>query len=313
MKNIFINLYEKRLRAGWRVLITTLLIAGLTFGAYLSGVFDHGPLPLARMEFSFMLMALAVIGLAGRFLDKRRFADFGLQPGRRTWWLELGFGVVLGLLEAAVLILILSLLGWVKISALFETIQNTLPLGLALVVDLLTFASVGIMEELIRAYQMRNLAEGLAGASHQRWRLALWAGAVGASLFSALMHMNQQGPVFWAYVFLNSLIYCLMYLWTGRIAIAIGAHLAWDFFITTVTALGGAASGLNAAVLYDAPLLPAGDAPQGQLMITFIGFGLKILGTLLVITFLKRRNQGQPPRLQQTLSIYQPQDVSMEK
>jgi membrane protease YdiL (CAAX protease family) len=185
------------------------------------------------------------------------------------------------------------------------TPQNNLPFGLAIAIDILTFASVGLMEELTRAYQTRNLAEGLSGPQNHHWVRALLLGAVGASLYSALMHFNQQGMLFWIYVFLNSLIYCLIYFLTKRIAIAIGAHLAWDFFISTIISLGGTSSALNAAVIYAAPLTSAGETSSNMTFTTFIGLGLKVLGLVLVMFYIKL-STGKKPQLKKDISIYTP-------
>ena len=305
MENLFYNHVEKRIRTGWRILIQIALTTGIILGLAYTNIFNSVSLPLARMEISFMLIIVSIIWLMGRFLDKRNFTDFGLHISRSTWWRELLIGIGLGSLEAACLVFILCRLNWVQITTFMGTPQTNLPFGLAVAVDILTFASVGLMEELIRAYQARNLAEGLFGPHNLHWKRALFFGAIGASLFSTLMHINQQGVLFWVYVFLNSMIYCLMFFTTKRIAIAIGAHLAWDFFISTIFSLGGTASVLNAAVVYSAPLTSAGETASNMTLTTFIGLGLKVLGLFLVMFYIKRHT-GQKPQLKKEISQYIP-------
>lgn len=303
MKNLFFNLEENRLRAGWRIFIQIILTAGIIYGLFYSGILDSTSLPLAKLEISFMLIIVILIWLLGRFVDRRNFSDFGLHIKHSTWWRELFLGIGLGLLEAGCLILILHLLKWVQIKPYFGTNLTNLPFGLAIIIDVFTFAAVGLMEELTRAYQARNIAEGLSGPQNQNWERALVFGAIGASLFSALLHLNQQGIIFWVYVFLNSLIYCLMFFLTKRIAIAIGAHLAWDFFISTIISLGGTSSILNAAVFYSAPLTPAGETNTSMVLTSLIGLGIKILGLLLVVFYIKRC-MGQPVQLKKEISAY---------
>jgi hypothetical protein len=301
MKNIFIHPGENRLRAGWRVTFHMVLTVGLVFGLLATGIIDDLPLSLAWMEFSFMIIAVLVTAISRRYFDQRKFTDLGLTLRQGAWWLDLAVGVGLGGLAAGGLVLIFYLLGWVRIEAFFSTFQPGLPILAGVAVDLFTFASVGVMEELIRAYQLVNLSEGLTGPQGKRWRFAWLGGALGASLFSMLMHLNQQGPSFWIYTFLNSLIYCAMMLLTGRIALSLGLHMAWDFFITTVVSLGGAGPGFNAAVLFSAPLTPAGKQPENWALFSLIGLVLKLFSLSLVYLYTRRRTgqKGSHPVLQE--------------
>lgn len=301
MKEIFWNQPEKRLRTAWRLLFQVILTVGLVFGLVYPGFFDQAALPLARIEIRLMLIAVAVVWFCGRFLDRRKFADFGLHLRSKRWWTELALGTGIGLLQAGSFALLLTLLGWVTISPEFQTSVDGLRLGLGVLIDILTFASVGVFEELIRSYQVRNLAEGLTNSRLHR-PLPILGAVVGASLFSMAMHLNQQGWSFWIYVFFNSLIYCLFYLWTGRIGIAIGLHFAWDFFITTIVSLGGAVGMINAAVLYSAPLTLAGSQAAEANLLAPTGFLVKLCGLLLLAIILKQRDSSL--QVQPAVTIY---------
>jgi uncharacterized protein len=62
-----------------------------------------------------LLGALLSVWLAGRFLDRRPFADFGFHLNAR-WWLDLFFGLALGALLMTAVFLTELVLGWVKVT-----------------------------------------------------------------------------------------------------------------------------------------------------------------------------------------------------
>ena len=97
---LFWNDDERRLRAPWRLLIVTglwfaLLRIPATLFSLQPGETD---LPIGRLTLYFVTLVLLVIGLiwiAGRVLDRRYFAEYGLHLSRE-WWIDFGFGVALG-------------------------------------------------------------------------------------------------------------------------------------------------------------------------------------------------------------------------
>jgi len=301
----FWNQNECRLRSGWRVLVHAVLTSGTAFGLYYSGVFSPGKLYLARIEVGLLIVTIITTSLAARFLDRRALRDLGVHLRRRDWGRDLGFGLVLGLAEAGGLVLVASKLGWVQVRPHFRTTESGIGLVLAVLVDQATFVCVGAFEELIRGYQVRNVAEGLA-QTRLGGRGALLAGVAVAGLYSTAMHLNQQGTSFWLYVFANSAFYCLCYLLTGRIAIAIGLHAAWDFFISTVVSLGGA--GMNAAALWVAPLTASGELAADRGLIALVGLGLDLVSLPLLVAYVRHRYGGI--RLDDAMAVYRTRDIS---
>ena len=122
IKQIFWNETERRPRAFWRLNIQgTLLVIFLVvlslLGILLLLLLHLGQLILAEDAAQFDLgllvdwlasslvlswfnvltlpAVLASVWLAGRFADRRRFADFGLRLSR-DWWVDFGFGLALG-------------------------------------------------------------------------------------------------------------------------------------------------------------------------------------------------------------------------
>src|SRR3954447_19251447 len=115
MVNPLYNNREKRLRAFWRLLfqfalnsVGLVLVGGL--GLVLLTVSEETglgggpaetvaayPATLAIGSIATLLVTVASVWLAGRLFDHRPFSEFGLQLDR-SWWLDLCFGLALGVL-----------------------------------------------------------------------------------------------------------------------------------------------------------------------------------------------------------------------
>src|SRR5215207_11042312 len=120
--SLFWNVQERRLRAGWRLLVflVILLVVAAVEGRVPAGL--AGRLPdlyedLVR-ALVFALLIAAALYLASRVLDHRRMSDYGFHFSR-TWWIDVGFGLVLGaLLQFGVLAVELAV-GWVTVTGSF--------------------------------------------------------------------------------------------------------------------------------------------------------------------------------------------------
>jgi hypothetical protein len=100
------------------------------------------------------LSTLALLGafiisvwLAGRFLDRRRFADFGFHLGR-DWWIDFGFGLGLGAILMLIIFLVEHAAGWVTATGTFVTNEPGARFSGAILVPLVGFLAVGFYEEL---------------------------------------------------------------------------------------------------------------------------------------------------------------------
>ncbi|MDX1616224.1 MAG: CPBP family intramembrane glutamic endopeptidase [Candidatus Promineifilaceae bacterium] len=231
------NATENRLRAGWRLLIQSVLFAVPTLSLSLAGVYTMSDWLPATVTATMLPLTLVSVYLLGRFVDRRHFSDYGLQLRERRWWSDYGTGLLIGVLATAVFANLVDLLGWGNIrQGGYGTALTGSPI-VAVLIGILTYAGVGIFEELLRAYQIRNLSEGLAGG-----RLgttgALLAGVFGAALWSVLAHAASGDSMFLVYILVTSMIYGLFFLWTGRAALAMSVHFAWDFAMSHIFAFG---------------------------------------------------------------------------
>jgi CAAX protease family protein len=253
MKECFIR--DGRLRSGWRVLsflivyIVLLFVISLAIGAALAvflltqgsfanqlgpqinSLLSGSPLVFAAEAAQFVL-TLVLVWLWRRWLDKKTFRTLGFgQPPR--WWKEALFGaIVIAITWSGIFAFSLGTSSVTVTSLRLDpgTVAGALGLGLTLNV------LVGFNEEtLFRGYIFTNLEEGLPlilaiiisglifGAAH-----LLNPGANAASTFGVALFGVLAAVSYWA---------------TGRLWMAIGMHVAWNFFEGPV--FGFLVSGLN--------------------------------------------------------------------
>jgi len=240
LNHYFWNPSEKRLRAGWR--LTLQLMLNLGGAIVFVTLVPHTPLnqwpTLVKdaVGYSILLaITLFSVWFAGCFFDRREWHDFGITPTQLVWWQDFGVGAAVGMGLIILLAGIAVALGIIRLELTFTSGIAGLPFPVAILMTLLTYGAVGCFEESARAYQIRNLFEGFADT-----RLGLRGAAVisvsGAAMLSVMMHSGT--PLFLLYVFVSMSILGLFYLLTGRAAMAMGYHVAWDFTLTAVFGIG---------------------------------------------------------------------------
>jgi hypothetical protein len=334
--NPFYNHAQHRLRAFWRLLIQAvlfllgILILGFAIGLASVGVLlatgqitaDVTGEPAAFSSVIAQIYGLPLIGLltalvtllamwltcwlAARFLDRRRFKDFGFHFNV-TWWRDLGFGLVLGALLMVLIFVVEWAVGWVTITGTLQSQDPNVPFGVGIVEGLIVFVCVGIYEELFsRGYQLRNLAEGLNFDSVGS-RGALSLGYLFSSSAFGLLHLGNpsSSPISTFNLSLAGLFLGLGFVLTGELAIPIGLHITWNFFQGRV--FGFPVSGLTSSLSFVAiqqggPTLWTGGAfgPEAGLL----GLLAMLLGSALIVGWV-RRTRGQvvwQTRLAQYLS-----------
>ncbi|HSK99234.1 MAG TPA: type II CAAX endopeptidase family protein [Rubrobacteraceae bacterium] len=295
-----------RLRAPWRLLLQYLLfwaslqvLLSALAAAYLSSYPDRSA-SSSLSSFQVLLGSVAAltatllsVWVAGRFLDRRPFADFGFRLGR-GWWFDLAFGLALGAALMTAIFLAELGLGWVSISGAFEVADAGTPFALALLLPLGTFVCVGVYEELIfRGYQIKNASEGLdfpaigpRGAVLLAWLLT--------SAFFGYQHAGNPGATALATlnIALAGLMLGLGYVLNGELAIPIGLHVSWNLFQGGV--YGFPVSGLDSlgasfvAVEQSGPELWTGGSfgPEAGLL----GVVAMLLGALLITLWVRLRH-----------------------
>jgi membrane protease YdiL (CAAX protease family) len=233
MRSAFWNHQEARLRAGWRVLLV--VVAASVASTTLSGpgrrlLTERLPSLYASLVESLTLVALVavILWLAARWLDRRRFADYGFHLGR-AWWLDLTSGLILGAVLVSGAYVLLLGTGWLRISETFVSPEE-LPFIPTMLIDVLIVVGVAGWEELVfRGYLVKNVAEGLSGVLGTRWGAAV-AVLVPAAFFGWLHASNADATLLSVVnIAIFGILFGVAYVLTGELALPLGLHLAWDF------------------------------------------------------------------------------------
>lgn len=239
------------------------------------------------------LIAVALsMWLAARFIDRRRFADFGFHMNQ-SWWADLGFGLLLGALLMAAIFLLQWAAGWVTVVGTFQTAIPGQPFALALLQPIVLFLCIGIYEEMLaRGYLLLNLSEGLNLRSIGPRGAVLLAWLLSSAIFG-LGHAINPNATFLstANLVLAGLLLGLGYVLTGQLALPIGLHITWNLFQGTV--FGFPVSGLHLsqatliAIEQRGPDLLTGGAfgPEGGLL----GTAGTLLSAMLLLLWVRRR------------------------
>jgi membrane protease YdiL (CAAX protease family) len=205
--NLFWNARERRLRAGWRLLVFLVILLGVAVieGRVRAGL--AGRLPdlyedLVR-ALVFALLIAAALYLASRVLDHRRMSDYGFHFSRK-WWTDLGIGLVLGALLLFGVLAVELAVGWVKVTGSFAPAPGQ-PFVATILVGVVAVAAVAFGEEAsYRGYPIKNLAEGVAKA---RWGMVI--AVVIPAVFFGLSHATNENAT-WLSTF-NIVIFGLLF------------------------------------------------------------------------------------------------------
>jgi uncharacterized protein len=234
MTRIFWNPEENRLRAGWRVLL--IVAASAVASTALAGPARRVlnsllPEVWATVVESLVLLSIValLLWLAARWLDRRRFADYGFHLGP-AWWPDLWFGVVLGLALVGGAYAVMLASGWLTVTDTLVSPEGQ-PFPVAIVADVLIVAGVAGWEELVfRGYLVKNVCEGLSGTVlGTRWA-AVVAVLLPAAFFGSL-HATEENATIFGVVNIAALgaVFGVAYVLTGELALPLGLHFAWDF------------------------------------------------------------------------------------
>ncbi len=291
IKNIFWNKEEARLRAAWRLaiqlVVALLLIATLTtpLGFRLDSKVSQA-YPIVKPIITLVRLGAMLISmwLAARFLDRRRFADFGLHLGP-TWWADFGFGLALGALLTTGFFLAGLALDWVTISGTLESGFEEIVFPVAILSALIQCICTGIYEELLsRGYQLKNLIEGFNFLGP---RGAILLATLSSAAFFGLLHIGNENAtaITTLSVALAGIAQSLGYLLTGELGIPIGYHIAFNFFYAHV--FGGQSGSATFIVIQSSDSMPSNVFGPGA---GVIGIVQAVVCALLIIGWIRLRH-----------------------
>ena len=226
---IFFSPRERRLRAGWRILLQLLLVGvllavlGLVLHPLLRQVKLSEDIELLCTYTIWALVVTVSVFLTRRYLDRRTFVSLGLRWNRQAM-LDLLFGFGLAGFLMALIYGIEWAAGWLK----FEGFAwQQLPLSTVLLRSFLGLLSVGVvvswLEELSdRGYLLQNLKDGL----NLPWALFL------SSTVFAARHLGNPNATWISTLGIFLAGFFLAYGWvrTRQLWISLGLHTGWNFF-----------------------------------------------------------------------------------
>lgn len=282
LAEIFLSPDEPRLRAGWRLLIQTLLM--LVFGAVLGAIaFMLGILDLNSIWgqlLNFMIITGSVY-VARRWLDKRSFESLGLKLDRHTL-LDLLAGLGITFVQMGFIYLLMLGLGWLTFEGFaweVDPLSVVIPSVLSVFV---AFVFVGWNEELLsRGYHLQTIASGLN----------LFWGVIISSAVFGLLHLGNPNAT-WvsaAGIFFAGVYLAYGYIRTKQLWLPIGLHIGWNFFEGVV--FGFPVSGLDfyrlTRITVQGPELWTGGAfgPEAGLIV----LPSLLLGGLLIYLYTRKR------------------------
>jgi len=233
MKGIFWNDREARVRAGWRLLfvvVATGLVSTMLGGSgrrLLTGLLPEVYAALVE-SLALLLLVAVILWLAARWLDRRRFVDYGFHLGRE-WWVDLAFGLAVGLVLVGGAYALLLGTGWLRVT---ESVvgPERVPFIAAMFADVLIVVGIAGWEEVVfRGYLVKNAAEGLSGVLGANWGTVV-AVLVPAVFFGWLHATNENATALSVVnIAIFGVLFGTAYVLTGELALPLGLHFAWDF------------------------------------------------------------------------------------
>ncbi len=240
IKSIFISPDEPRLRAGWRLLLQTLIffvfsiLFALPLGlldAFLPGIFNNF---LVQQLLNVFVMTAAVF-VARRWLDRRSFVSLGLEPQRRALT-DVLIGILITLPMMGLIFVLEWAAGWLTFEGFAWQVDPISIVFKEILVIFFIFVMVGWNEELLRrGYQLQNLENGLN---------TFWAVLLSSAVFG-VMHLGNPNATWLsaAGILLAGVFLAYGYLRTRQLWLPIGLHIGWNFFEGAV--FGFPVSGLD--------------------------------------------------------------------
>jgi uncharacterized protein len=292
LAQIFISPDEPRLRAGWRLLLQTLLMlfVAVIVTAILKPILGE---PQGR-NIDFLIGQLIYIGmmtgsvyLARRSLDKRSFVSLGLQTGKQAWF-DVLTGIAITFLLMGLIYAVEMASGWLTFTNFAWEVDPVRTTVSSAFIFLISFVIVGWNEELLsRGYHLQTIASGTN---------LHWGALISSSIFG-IAHLGSPNAT-WvgaAGIFFVGIFFAYAFLRTGQLWLSIGLHIGWNFFQGVV--FGFPVSGLDIYRLIQTdihgPEIWTGGAfgPEAGLIV----LPALLLGTVFIYLYTRDRKRAQNP------------------
>jgi hypothetical protein len=294
-EQIFLSAGESRLRAGWRLLLQTIILLILIAGIgvplivillILDPSFINS-IPQIRPEYMLLatiaesLVVTFSVFLVVRFIDKRSIESLGLKLNFLAL-LDILIGIAIAFMQMGLIYALMLGRRWLTFEGFaweFDPINVVITNVLTFFV---VFIFVGWNEELLsRGYHLQTIASGIN----------LFWGVIISSAVFGLLHLGNPNAtwVSTAGIFFAGIYLAYGYIRTKQLWLSIGLHIGWNFFEGVV--FGFPVSGLDIYALtrikVHGPEIWTGGAfgPEAGLIV----LPSLILGALLIFLYTMRR------------------------
>ena len=289
---IFVSSDEPRLRAGWRLLIQTLLlfVLGIIVSSIAILLNTGGSATTILNQILNLIAITGSVYIARRWLDKKSFESLGLKLDPWTGKdILAGIGITFVLM--GLIFIVMLALGWLTFNGFAWEVDPLSTVISNVLLFFVVFIFVGWNEELLsRGYHLQTIASGLN---------LFWGVIISAAVFG-ILHLGNPGAtwVSTAGIFFAGIFLAYAYVRTRQLWLSIGLHIGWNFF--EGVGFGFPVSGLDTYRLtridVTGPELWTGGAfgPEAGLIV----LPALILGALLIYLYtLKRNDEGDHIRM----------------
>jgi len=220
---IFISPDESRLRAGWRLLLQTLLMIAISIPVSLIGeLIRVGGNELLLSQIVELVIFISSIYIARRFLDRRSFVSLGLHVNKQAFT-DILIGITITFVMMGLIYLAEVMAGWLTFESFAWQTEPAINVISGVLLFFVIFIFVGWNEELLsRGYHLQTLASGTN---------MFWGIVISSSIFG-LAHLGNPNAT-WvsaAGIFFAGVFLAYGYLRTGQLWLSIGLHIGWNFF-----------------------------------------------------------------------------------
>ncbi len=268
---------NREIRAIWRILIFIVLLC-ITV------------LPLLLVQNKLIQFFGAVVELIvglyinSKYLDKRKFTDYGLLVNKETF-----IQLLVGLLIGALSVIILLMIGKTTKILSVSTVTANSDFSSILFFGATMFLVAILEETFFRGYLFTNFKDAFKSEKltcNQTSSIALFL----SSLCFGLAHFGNNGASFIsiAALTLNGIVWCIPFIMTKNLGLSIGMHTAWNFMQTQ---LGFTMSGNKALKAFlkiensGPDFLTGGDYGPEAGILGLVGFGIMLLFSLFYFRF----------------------------
>ena len=225
LARIFLSPGEPRLRAGWRLLLQTVLmfVFGLLYGLIwgLLGLLDDSLDSLWGQVLNLLVVTSSVY-VARRWLDRRSFESLGLKIDRHTLP-DILAGVGITFVQMGFIYLAMLSLGWLTFQGFAWEFDPINVVVTGVLSFLVLFIFVAWNEELLsRGYHLQTIASGTN---------LFWGVIISSAIFGVL-HLGNPNAT-WisaAGIFFAGVFLAYGYIRTRQLWLPMGLHLGWNFF-----------------------------------------------------------------------------------